>query len=102
MSCRSCKETSMKKRMRPREPGPGRAVQLFTYGPFEFHVTRALALADNPTKYQPRLCWPNPEWVGPFIDIDEQHIEEADLGKPVVFATLITTGRPWHLLIDGN
>jgi hypothetical protein len=97
------REAIMKRpRLRPRGPGRGKAVQLFTWGPFDFHVTWALALAENSAKYQPQRCWPNPAWVGPNIDIDEEHIEQSDPGRPVLFATLVLDGRPAHLLIDGN
>jgi len=86
---------------RPRDGGR-RPVQVFTCGPFTFHVDRALALAGNAEKYRPQKRWPNPAWVGPFIEVNEERIEEADLSRPVLFATLLTDGRPWRLLIDGN
>jgi hypothetical protein len=88
-------------RIRPHGRGPGRSIQVFTCGPFEFLIDKASKLAAG-GKYSPERRWPNPEWVGPFIEIDENYIEQADLGKPVLFATLITDGRPWPLLIDGN
>jgi hypothetical protein len=88
-----------KSRMRPRGPGPSRPVQVFTCGPFEFNVTRAQALA---VRYRPERQSANPEWVGPYIEINEDYVEQADLSKPILFATLITDGRPWRLLIDGN
>jgi hypothetical protein len=91
-----------KSRMRPRGPGLGRPVQVFTCGPFEFNVTKAQVIAANAGKYRLELRCPNPEWVGPFIDIDEDYVERADLSKPLLFATLLTDGRPWRLLIDGN
>jgi hypothetical protein len=77
-------------------------VQVFTCGPFEFHVNKAQALAGNTSKYRPERRRPDPEWVGPLIDVDEAHVEAADLSKPVLFVTLVTDGRPWRLLIDGN
>lgn len=86
----------------PRGPGPRRPVQVFTCGPFEFHVEKALKLAADGRKYRPERRRPDPEWVGPLIEIDESHVEQAALGKPVLFATLVTDGRPWRLLIDGN
>jgi len=92
----------MKQRMRPRGGGPGRPVQVFTYGPFEFNINRALALAADAGKYRPEPRWPTPGWIDPRIEIDERHVAGADLGKPVLFATLVTDGRPWPLLIDGN
>jgi hypothetical protein len=96
-------EAIMKKSKRPpRGPGPRRPVQIFACGPFEFHVNKALLLAGNAAKYRPERRWPEPQWVGPFIDVDPAYIEQADLSKPVLFATLITDGRPWHLMIDGN
>jgi hypothetical protein len=99
----SYQEAIMKRpKWRPRGPGHGKPVQIFTWGPFDFHVGRALALAENAAKYQPRRCWPNPAWVGPDIDIDEEHIEQSDPSRPVLFATVILQGRPVQLLIDGN
>jgi hypothetical protein len=91
----------MKRRMR-HGTGPGGPVQWFAYGPLEFNVNRALALAANAGKYRPEPRWPEPQWVGPYIEIDPRHVEEADLGRPVLFATVITDGQPWPLLIDGN
>jgi hypothetical protein len=86
----------------PSRPGPRRPVQVFTCGPFEFRIDKALKLAADGAKYRPERRWPSPEWVGPFIDIDEDYIEQADLAKPILFATLVEDGRPWRLLIDGN
>jgi hypothetical protein len=91
-----------KSKPRPRGSGRGRPVQVFSCGPFEFHVTKALALAGNSAKYRPERRWPDPQWVGPFIDVNEAYVDQADLTRPVLFVTLITDGRPWHLLIDGN
>jgi hypothetical protein len=102
MSAFAFMEVVMKRsRMRPHGPRPGRPVQVFTCGPFEFHVDKAQRLAAA-EKYRPERRMPNPEWVNPFIDIDEGHVEETNLVQPVLFATLITDGQPWHLLIDGN
>ena len=84
----------MKPNLRSRRPGPGRSVQVFTCGPFEFHVNKAQALAAKGDKYAPERRWPSPEWVGPFIEIDADYIEQADLSKPVLFVTLITDGQP--------
>jgi hypothetical protein len=88
-------------RMRSRGRKSNRAVQVFTYGPFEFPIDKALKLAAS-GKYRPEQRWPNPEWVGPFIEIDEEYVEQVDLGKPVLFAAVVTDGRVWQLLIDGN
>ena len=90
-----------KPRTTPLRARPRRPAQVFTCGPFEFLVGKALTLAAG-DKYHAERRWPSPEWVGPFLDIDADYIEEADLSKPVVFATLITEGRPWRVLIDGN
>jgi hypothetical protein len=86
----------------PRGPGHGEAVQLFIWGPFDFHVTRALTLAANADKYQPRRCRPSRAWVGRDVNIDEEHVEASDTSRPVLFATIIQDGRPTPLLIDGN
>jgi hypothetical protein len=90
-----------KSRMKRRAPTPRRPIQIFSCGPFEFHVGKALTLAAG-GKYRPERRWPSPEWVGPFIEVNESYIEQADVSKPVLFTTLVTDGRPWHLLIDGN
>jgi hypothetical protein len=87
---------------RPRCPGHGEPVQLFTWGPFDFHVNRALGLAANADKYQPRRCRPSRAWVGRDVHIDEEHVEASDTTRPVLFATIIQDGRPSALLIDGN
>ena len=47
-----------------------------------------LAIA-NGGKYKVERRWPDPEWVGPFIEINEQYIEQADVTKPVLFATIM-------------
>ncbi len=86
-------------RMVPRPPGKGGRVQVFTYGPLEFNVTRAAELA---RKYTPRQRQPHPEMVGPNIEINPEQVEQSDLGQPVLFATLVMDGHPWELLIDGN
>ncbi len=91
-----------KSKTRPPRSGPRRASQVFTCGPFEFHVNKALQLAGAGAKYRPERRWPSPEWVGPFIEVDLDYIEQTDLSKPVLFATLVTDGRPWRVLIDGN
>ena len=91
-----------KPKLRPRRPGPRRPEQVFTCGPFEFQVNKALTLAAKGDKYPPERRWPSPEWVGPFIEIDVDYIEQADLSRPVLFATLVTDGQPWRVLIDGN
>ena len=88
-------------RMAARGPKRGRPVQVFTCGPFDFHIDKALKLAAAGDR-RPERRWPSHEWVGPFIEIDEAQVEGADLAKPVLFATLVTDGRPWTLLIDGN
>ncbi len=85
-------------RMVPRPPGKGGTVQLFTYGPLEFDVTRAAELAK---KYTRRPRQPQ-EMVGPNIEINPEHVEQSDPGQPVLFATLVMDGHPWELLIDGN
>jgi hypothetical protein len=90
-----------KSRTKSRPSGPRRPVQVFSCGPFEFDVGKALILAGR-GKYRPERRWPTPEWVGPFIEVNEAYIEQADVRKPVLFTTLVTDGRPWHLLIDGN
>jgi hypothetical protein len=94
--------TMTRPKLRPRGPGHGQPVQIFTWGPFDFHVNGALALAADADKYQPQRCRPNPAWVGRNIDIDEEHVEASDTSRPVLFATIIQDGRPTHLLIDGN
>jgi hypothetical protein len=83
----------------PRWPAPHRPVRVLACGPFEFDVDGALRLAADGTKYRAERRWPRPEWVNPFLDAES---EEADLSRPVLFASLITDGRPWQLLIDGN
>src|SRR5438067_1876012 len=93
----------MKKSRRKPGRAAGRApVQFFTYGPLEFNVNKAVGLAADAAKYPPQTHWPAREWVGPYIDIDEGHIERADLAKPVIFATFIRDGYPSRVLIDGN
>jgi hypothetical protein len=87
---------------RPRGPGHGEPVQLFTWGAFDFHVNEALTLAANAAKYQPRRCRPARAWVGRDVHIDEEHVEASDTSRPVLFATIIRDGRPASLLIDGN
>ena len=90
-----------KPKLTPRPTRARRPGQVFTCGPFQFQVSKALALAAG-AKYRAERRWPSPEWVGPFLDIKADYIEQADLTKPVVFATLVTEGRPWRVLIDGN
>src|SRR3954469_1181551 len=90
------------KRPRPSPRGSKGAVQFFTYGPWEFNVSRALALAANARKYRPQMRRPTPDWVGPNIDINEAEVEHSDLRQPVLFATVVLDGQPWPLLIDGN
>jgi hypothetical protein len=77
-------------------------IQVFTYGPLEFNVSRGLLLASNRRKYQAQLCQPRPGWIGPFITIDEDHVERCAPTEPVLFATLALPGHPRQLLIDGN
>ena len=77
-------------------------MQYFTYGPLEFNVNRALVLAANPKKYRPEARRPTADMVGPHIEVNERAIEQSDVGKPVVFVTLVMEGEPWQLLIDGN
>ena len=91
-------------RFRTGLPGRGRgnAVQYFTYGPLEFNVSRAMMLAADRRKYRPETCRPSPDWVGPHIDIDEEHVGRSAPNQPVIFATLALPGHPPRLLIDGN
>jgi hypothetical protein len=77
-------------------------VQVFTYGPWEFNVNKAAALAVNTRKYRAQARWPEREWIGPNIEINPGHIADADLSKPVIFATVVRHGHAWPLLIDGN
>jgi hypothetical protein len=78
------------------------AVQYFRYGPLEFNVNRAAILAANRKKYHPQLRRPDPEWIGPGIDIDPRHVGRADGTRPVIFVTFPLPGHPPALLIDGN
>jgi hypothetical protein len=81
---------------------PGRAIQCFEYGPLQFNVNRAALLAGNKKKYQPEFRHPSPDWIGPYIDVDERYAERARSSQPVIFATLLLPGHPRNLLIDGN
>src|SRR5579884_3544661 len=83
-------------------PGPPGQFQYFTYGPLEFNITRAHLLAANRRKYQPHWRQPSMDMVGPDTDIDPAQVERAEIGKPVLFATLALEGHPPELLIDGN
>jgi hypothetical protein len=83
-------------------PGRGGPLQVFTYGPLEFNVNRALVLAGNRARYRPERCRPDPSWIGPFIDIDPAYVDRCDSSKPILFATLTLPGHPRELLIDGN
>jgi hypothetical protein len=56
-----------------RGPRPNRPVQVFTCGPFEFAVDEALKLAASGPP-RPERRWPNPDWIGPFIEIDEAYL----------------------------
>lgn len=85
-----------------RESGGPRPVQLFDYGPLRFNVNRAGMLASNRKKYRPETRPPSPAWIGPFIEIDDAHVERCDPSQPVLFATLALPGHPRELLIDGN
>ncbi|MBV9125767.1 MAG: hypothetical protein JO112_20650 [Planctomycetes bacterium] len=85
-----------------RNRGKERPSQVFTFGPFAFQVDRAARLAANSKKYSPQLRRPSPEWVGPGIEINQDFVEQTDLEKPVIFATIITEDDPWPVLIDGN
>jgi hypothetical protein len=78
------------------------AVQYFAYGSWEFNIQRAAILAMDCRKYKPKMCQPMPDWVGPGIDIDEEHIGRTDLSKPLIFATVVKDGQAWPLLIDGH
>ncbi|HWG47757.1 MAG TPA: hypothetical protein VN688_33650 [Gemmataceae bacterium] len=89
------------KRKPRRHPGGG-AIQFFTCGPWRFNVNKAIALAENRSKYQPEMRRPTPQWIGPLIDIDAGYVEHSDVGQPVIFATVIQQGQSWPLLIDGN
>src|SRR6266481_6099201 len=80
----------------------GKAAQYFSYGPWEFNIHKAGLLASDSRKYQPQVCRPSPEWVGPFIDIDQAHVEHGDLSKPLIFATVVKDGQAFPLLIDGH
>src|SRR5712692_2952402 len=91
-----------KMRIRPQRPRAAGPVEVFDWGPLHFHVDRAKALLTDTAKYRPELCWPAPDWVGPNIEINEAHLEESDLTRPVIFATVVLDGRPWRVLIDGN
>jgi hypothetical protein len=82
--------------------GRGGLVQAFTYGPLEFNVNRATMLSGNRKKYRPERRRPEPDWIGPFIDIDPEHVERCDPSRPILFATLTMPGHPRELLIDGN
>jgi hypothetical protein len=83
----------------PRGRGP---VQFFDYGPWRFNINKALTLAANRDKYQPEMRRPQPDWIGPLIDVDPHHAGDNDSGQPVLFATVVRAGQPWRLLIDGN
>ncbi len=78
------------------------AVQYFAYGPWEFNIQRATILAMDCRRYKPVVCQPSPEWIGPNIDIDHDHVESTDLHRPLIFATVIRDGQAWPLLIDGH
>jgi hypothetical protein len=91
--------------MRNRDAGPpgrGGRIQVFSYGPLDFNVNRALLLAADRRKYRPERRRPEPHWVGPFIEIDPAHVERCDPSRPILFVTLAIPGRPRELLIDGN
>ena len=92
------------KRTKTRRPArhDGSFIQVFTYGPLEFNVSRALMLASDRRKYRPQTCRPQPEWIGPLIALDDRHVERCDPSRPVLFATLALPGHPRQLLIDGN
>jgi hypothetical protein len=83
-------------------PPRQRPVQFFTYGPWEFNINKAAVLAANAQKYRPELRWPERQWIGPFIEVHPDAIADADVSKPVIFATVIRNGHAWELLIDGN
>lgn len=92
----------MRKHGLPPMPTRGSPVQVFTYGPLEFNVSRAAFLAGNTRKYRPETRWPAHDWVGPNIDVDHAYVERSDLRQPVIFATIVLDGAPQSLLIDGN
>jgi hypothetical protein len=77
-------------------------VQYFDYGPLQFNINRAMLLAANRKKYRPEVRQPSPNWIGPYIEIDEAHVDRCGPGQPVLFATFPLPGHPRHLLIDGN
>src|SRR5438132_13949408 len=80
----------------------GSPIQYFTYGPFEFNINKANLLSAYRKKYRPVSRRPMRDWIGPFIDINEDYIERTNIGKPVIFATIILDGQLQELLIDGN
>ena len=92
------KKTKRKPHVRPR----GGVVQYFEYGPFRFNVNKAIALAADRRKYPLLMRRPSPDWIGPGIEIDAHHVDDADLTQQVIFATLVQNGQSWPLLIDGN
>jgi hypothetical protein len=36
------------------------------------------------------------------MDIDQEHVKQTDLRKPLIFATVVQDGQAWPLLIDGH
>jgi hypothetical protein len=78
------------------------ATQYFVYGPWEFNIQKAAILAMDCRRYKPVVCQPSPDWVGPNIDIDLDHVGGTDLHKPLIFATVVKDGKAWPLLIDGH
>jgi hypothetical protein len=89
-----------KRKGRPHRSGG--AMQFFDCGPWRFNVTKAIRLAANRQKYQAEMRRPTSDWIGPFIDIDADHVARAESNEPVIFATIVQHGQAARLLIDGN
>jgi hypothetical protein len=89
-----------KRKARPHRSGA--PLQFFDCGPWRFNINKALRLAANRQKYQVEMRRPTADWIGPFIDIDANHLARAESSQPVIFATIVQHGQPARLLIDGN
>ena len=89
-----------KRKGRPHRSGG--AIQFFDCGPWRFNINKATLLAANRQKYQVEMRRPTSDWIGPFIDIDVDHLERAESSEPVIFATIVQHGQAARLLIDGN